>query len=85
MHCVQAISLFGTDFTLIERMLPGRKRRALKNKLQREYRNDFKRVDAALSGRGIASSVDSYKEVVTLLQQVRAPLQKPLAHKGTIS
>ena len=30
----QAIRLFGTDFSLIERMFPGRQRKALKNKLQ---------------------------------------------------
>ncbi len=67
---MQALRLFGTDFTLIERMFPGRQRKALKNKLQREYRADFARVDSALSGGGAASQ-ESLKEVVALLKQVR--------------
>jgi hypothetical protein len=68
----QAIRLFGTDFSLIERMFPGRQRKALKKKLQREYRLNFARVDAALSGTGGTAAVDSYKGVADLLQQVRS-------------
>ena len=68
----QAIRLFGTDFSLMERMFPGRPRKALKNKLQREYRADRARVDAALAGGDDTSSVDKLKEVAGMLRQVRA-------------
>lgn len=51
-------------------MFPGRERKALKHKLRREYKADHARLDAALGGGG-AASLDSYKEVVALLQQVR--------------
>ncbi len=51
-------------------MFPGRERKALKHKLRREYKADHARLDAALRGGGVAS-LDSYKEVVALLKQVR--------------
>ena len=69
----QAIRLFGTDFSLMERMFPGRPRKALKNKLRREYRADRGRVDAALAGGDDASTaVGKLKEVAGMLRQVRA-------------
>ncbi|CAL8462570.1 g2103 [Coccomyxa elongata] len=64
----KALRLFGSDFTLLERMFPGRERKALKHKLRREYKADHARLDAALRGGG-AASLDSYKEVVALLKQ----------------
>ncbi|BDA46437.1 probable transcription factor TFIIIB component B'' at C-terminar half [Coccomyxa sp. Obi] len=65
----KALRLFGSDFTLLERMFPGRERKALKHKLNREDRADHARVTAALHrGKG-AASLDSYKEVVALLKQ----------------
>ncbi len=68
----QAIRLFGTDFSLMERMFPGRQRRALRNKLAREYRADGPRVDAALSGGGAepSAALDKLKEVAGMLRQV---------------
>ena len=66
---VQAIALFGTDFSLIEKMFPSRQRKALKFKLRREYRDNPQNVDAALSGKDCGAT--SYQEVVTALQRVR--------------
>ena len=65
---MQAIALFGTDFSLIEKMFPGRQRKALKFKLRREYRDNPEHVDAALSGKDCGAT--SYQEVVTALQRV---------------
>ena len=65
----QAIKLFGTDFSLMEKMFPGRQRKALKFKLRREYRDNQERVDAALSG--VDCDVSSYQEVVNALHKVR--------------
>ena len=79
---MQALRLFGSDFTLLERMFPGRQRKALKHKLRREYKADHARLDAALSGGGQAS-LDSYKEVVALLQQVRSNLCDQMRHSWT--
>ena len=64
----QAIRLFGTDFSLMEKMFPGRQRKALKFKLRREYKDNPERIDAALSGKGCDAS--SYQDVVTALQKV---------------
>ena len=65
---VQALSQFGTDFTLMERVFPGRARRALKNKFNRECRADGARVDQALkdaaSGGG---ALESYQGIIALL------------------
>lgn len=58
----------------MERMFPGRQRRALKNKLSREYRADAARVDAALSGGATEpAALDKLKEVAGMLRQARAP------------
>ena len=65
----QAIKLFGTDFSLMEKMFPGRQRKALKFKLRREYKDNPERIDAALSGKGCDAS--SYQEVVKALHKVR--------------
>ena len=73
---VQAIALFGTDFSLMEKMFPGRQRKALKLKLRREYKDNAERVDAALSGKG--SGAKSYQEVVNALHRVRIVLLEQL-------
>ena len=53
----------------MEKMFPGRQRKALKFKLRREYKDNPERIDAALSGKGCDAS--SYQEVVKALQKVR--------------
>lgn len=65
----QAIKLFGTDFSLMEKMFPGRQRKALKFKLRREYKDNQERIDAALSGKDCDAG--SYQEVVNALHKVR--------------
>ena len=52
----------------MEKMFPGRQRKALKFKLRREYKDNPERIDAALSGKGCDAS--SYQEVVKALQKV---------------
>lgn len=54
----------------MEKMFPGRQRKALKFKLRREYKERPERVDAALSGKDCGAS--SYQEVVDALHKVRA-------------
>ena len=69
--------LFGTDFSLMEKMFPGRQRKALKLKLRREYKDNAERVDAALSGKG--SGAKSYQEVVNALHRVRIAFLEQLS------
>ena len=63
----KALSQFGTDFTLISQLFPGRQRRHLKNKFTRESKIAPKRVDEALKAAS-RSTVASYKEMITMLQ-----------------
>ena len=62
----QALTQFGTDFSLMERLFPGRARRSLKNKYIKESRKDGARVDAALRGGGDAA--EKYHMVMQMLQ-----------------
>ena len=63
----QALSQFGTDFTLIAHLFPGRQRRHLKNKFTRESRVDPPRVDAAIRASANAT-ITSYQEMISMLK-----------------
>ena len=76
----RALSQFGTDFSLIERLFPGRTRRQIKHKFNAEERAHPERVDAALQDRsggggtgapGV-SGVQAYKDMISMLNQARA-------------
>lgn len=62
-----ALSQFGTDFSLIAHLFPGRARRHLKNKFQKESRVNPKRVDAALRATQ-SSGAKSYQEIIAMLR-----------------
>jgi len=63
-----ALAQFGTDFSLMERVFPGRARRALKNKFNRECRAAPERVDAALRAAATGEgAVASYRGIIALL------------------
>lgn len=55
-HAAQALSQFGTDFTLISHLFPGRQRPHLKNKFKRESKVNPRRVDAALKASASATA-----------------------------
>ncbi len=63
---MQAIQLFGTNWQLLERIFPGRPRRALKNKFRAEQRRDAERMDCVL--RGLPSSIEQYRQIIRILQ-----------------
>ena len=46
-----ALSQYGTDFSMIERILPNRSRKQIKNKFKKEEREHPQRVDDALNRR----------------------------------
>lgn len=52
----KALSQFGTDFTLISHLFPGRQRPHLKNKFKRESKRNPKRVDEALEASAKATA-----------------------------
>jgi hypothetical protein len=62
----QAVQLFGTNWQLLERILPGRPRRALRNKFRAEQRREPARMDAALAG--TPSSLENYRQIIRILQ-----------------
>lgn len=64
----RALSQFGTDFTLIAHLFPGRQRRHLKNKYSRENKLNPIRVDEALRASANAT-INSYKEMIVMLKE----------------
>ena len=79
----RALSQFGTDFSLIERLFPGRTRHQIKNKFTSEERLAPHKVDAALrdrtggggTGAGGISSVQAYKDMIESLKRSQAEEQ----------
>jgi transcription factor TFIIIB component B'' len=79
----RALSQFGTDFSLIERLFPGRTRHQIKNKFTSEERLAPDKVDAALrdrtggggTGAGGISSVQAYKDMIESLKRSQAEEQ----------
>ncbi|KAK9838344.1 hypothetical protein WJX81_005983 [Elliptochloris bilobata] len=63
----KAIQLFGTNWQLLERIFPGRPRRALKNKFRAEQRRDAARMDVALAG--TPSSIEQYRQIIRILRE----------------
>ncbi|GAB4822758.1 hypothetical protein N2152v2_009804 [Parachlorella kessleri] len=63
----KALSQFGTDFSLLCHLFPGRQRRHLKNKFNKESRANPGRVDEALKA-STKATVHSYKEMMSMLR-----------------
>ena len=63
---VQALSAFGTDFTLLSQLFPGRNRRQCKNKYTKECKVNARRIDEALKGNPDGSA--PYEEVLSRLR-----------------
>ena len=64
----KALSQFGTDFTLITHLFPGRERSHLKNKYTRESKLNSGRVDEAIRASAHAT-INSYKEMIAMLKE----------------
>lgn len=64
----KAVSQFGTDFTLITHLFPGRQRRHLKNKFTRESKINPMRMDQALQASAQAT-IQSYEEMIAMLRE----------------
>ena len=76
LRCLQALSAFGTDFTLLSQLFPGRNRRQCKNKYKKECKANVQRIDQALKGNPDGSA--PYEEVLSRLRgdtdgSVRSP------------
>lgn len=54
--------MFGTEFEMISKMFPGKQRRHIKLKYNREERHNPKRIDAAVMGvKTIKMDIDEYR------------------------
>lgn len=78
---MQALSQFGTDFTLIAQLFPGRQRKHLKKKFCKEAKINAARVDAAMrTSANIA--VSSYKQMIGILKKSGMTLGSASPEKG---
>lgn len=58
----RGLAMFGTDFEIISKMIPGKQRRHVKLKFNREERHCPRRVNAALVGeKTVAMDMDEYR------------------------
>ncbi|KAI9722118.1 MAG: Transcription factor TFIIIB component B [Chrysothrix sp. TS-e1954] len=57
------LRMFGTDFTMISKMFPGRTRRNVKNKFTREERELPDRINAALIGEHVPMDLEKYAQM----------------------
>lgn len=58
----RGLRMFGSDFEMISKMFPGKQRRHVKLKFNREERHNPKRIDAALIGeKTIKMDIDEYR------------------------
>lgn len=58
----RGLRMFGTEFEMISKMFPGKQRRHVKLKFNREERQNPKRIDAALIGeKTIKMDIDEYR------------------------
>lgn len=56
----EALRMFGTDFSIISHMFPGRTRRNIKHKFVKEERSDPARIKAALNGEKVTMDFQTY-------------------------
>lgn len=59
----EALRMFGTDFQMISKMLPGRTRRSVKLKFTREERQDEARIKRALLGERLPVDLEEYSRL----------------------
>lgn len=59
----EALRMFGTDFQMISKMLPGRTRRSVKLKFTREERQDESRIKRALLGERLPVDLEEYSRL----------------------
>jgi hypothetical protein len=64
----KALSQFGTDFTLISHLFPGRERRHLKNKYTRENKLHPDRIDEAMN-QSSNGAINSYNDMIVMLKE----------------
>lgn len=67
----RALAQYGTDFSLIERILPHRSRRQIKLKFKREERENPARVNDALTRR-LPANTEELRRIVEQVQSARA-------------
>merc|ERR1719174_2262447 len=66
----KALREFGTDFSLIERLFPGRNRRQIKRKWLKEEKKNPVRIEEALDHRNVHPS-QQYRDMMNLLRDQR--------------
>jgi len=71
----RAIRQFGTDFSLIERLFPGRSRKQIKRKFKTEEALNPSKVEAALHPAG-RNEADHYRAMIDMLQAAKEAKQR---------
>ncbi|KAG9253285.1 uncharacterized protein F5Z01DRAFT_161118 [Emericellopsis atlantica] len=62
----RALGMFGTDFEMISKMFPGKQRRHVKLKFNREERHNPSLIDSALIGeKSVKMDIDEYKTITS--------------------
>lgn len=74
----RGLRMFGTDFTLISKMFPGRSRRHIKLKFNNEERRDPERIKSTLMGPSEAVDIQTYSELTNTVYEDVAVIQREL-------
>ncbi|EED12479.1 transcription factor TFIIIB component, putative [Talaromyces stipitatus ATCC 10500] len=74
----RGLRMFGTDFSLISKMFPGRSRRQIKLKFNNEERKDPERIKQTLLGPSEAVDIQTYSELTNTVYEDVEVIQREL-------
>lgn len=74
----RGLRMFGTDFSLISKMFPGRNRRQIKLKFNNEERKDPERIKRTLLGPSEAIDIQTYSELTNTVYEHVEVIQREL-------
>ncbi|EEA18921.1 hypothetical protein TMatcc_010533 [Talaromyces marneffei ATCC 18224] len=74
----RGLRMFGTDFSLISKMFPGRSRRQIKLKFNNEERKDPERIKRTLLGPSEAIDIQTYSELTNTVYEDVEVIQREL-------
>lgn len=74
----RGLRMFGTDFSLISKMFPGRNRRQIKLKFNNEERKDPERIKRTLLGPSEAIDIQTYSELTNTVYEDVEVIQREL-------
>lgn len=73
------LRMFGTDFNMISKMFPGRTRRSVKLKFNKEEKQDPVRIERALKGERVPIDMDEYQKASMTTYGDPAELERKMA------